>query len=96
MANSVFCPGTKIAWLGAKSNLSAGIAFTALIISLSITLTCASSAAAGVAIVPAAGPLAVPPVCAAAISEPMPNTQHTAIYRNCIEILQIMFFRKSS
>ncbi len=59
-------PGTKIAWLGAKSNLSAGMAFTALIISLSIMLNCESRASPGAAIVPAPAhslcrPPALPP-----------------------------------
>jgi hypothetical protein len=63
---SVFCEGTKIAWLGAKEYLSAGMALTRFIIDFSGPSSSAFSASAGATCVPGAiiGP--PPPICARA------------------------------
>jgi hypothetical protein len=67
--------------LGAKLNLSAGMAFTALIISASMRLRSELMDFAGARMVPAAG-AEFPPligICAVAASELAPNTKQNAI-----------------
>src|SRR5215469_2919726 len=74
-----------MAVLGTKSYLSAGMALTAPIISSSMRLSWESKALAGVAMVPGAGPLALPPICADAAIEQRPMTHKTAIRRTCMD-----------
>jgi hypothetical protein len=66
-------------------NLSAGIAFTAPIISISIRLNYESSAADGEEMLPIAGTCgALAAICAIAPIVPMPNTQQAVILKTFI------------